>query len=592
MTSKNGKQEGWIEVLLEDCVEILDSKRIPVNAGERAKRTEGKSRSELYPYYGATGEAGLIDDFIFEGEHLLIGEDGAPFFDKTKNVAFVVKEKFWVNNHAHILKAFDSVTSNRYLSHYLNQFDYKGFVGGSTRLKLNQASMKKIPVLLPSLSTQHAIVDKIEELYSHIDAGVEGLKQAKAKLQQYRQSVLKDAVTGKLTDQWREQNVDKLEPASSLLNRILDERRANWEAEQLKAFEEKGQTPKNDKWKEKYKVVHPLNDSDLIGLPKLPSGWCYAKLGQIIDEPRYGTSKKCTYESIGKGVLRIPNIAAGVIDAEDMKYAEFSDDEIATYKLNEGDILTIRSNGSVSLVGKCAVIEGKDTDFLYAGYLIRLRPILKYIDSHYLVNILSSVFLRKQIERLAKSSSGINNINAGEIQSLIVPICGLEEQHKIAKEIESKNVVINRQLQDYAKLVKQAENSKASILNKAFSGELVENIYTDGTAVQLLGRIQAEKTQLENKEKLAKKKPTARTKQMKRRPILDVLMESKKALNVDELFDLAGYQSEITPETVEEFYQELKVLTAITGVKVTPVKVGDVKQGDLFEYKEVKPNEA
>ncbi|HBZ2300153.1 TPA: restriction endonuclease subunit S, partial [Klebsiella pneumoniae] len=106
MTSKNGKKEGWIEVLLEDCVAILDSKRIPVNAGERAKRIKGKSRSELYPYYGATGEVGLIDDFIFEGEHLLIGEDGAPFFDKTKNVAFVVKEKFWVNNHAHILKAF------------------------------------------------------------------------------------------------------------------------------------------------------------------------------------------------------------------------------------------------------------------------------------------------------------------------------------------------------------------------------------------------------------------------------------------------------------------------------------------------------
>ncbi|MBP0603411.1 restriction endonuclease subunit S [Aeromonas sanarellii] len=470
---------------------------------------------------------------------------------------------------------------------YISLAPYIESLGTGTTVKgirLEQLKALKLP--LAPINIQKLVVNKIEEFFSHIDAGVEGLKQAKAKLQQYRQSVLKDAVTGKLTEQWREQNADKLEPAEHLLERILDERRANWEAEQLKAFEENGQTLKNDKWKDKYKVVHPLNGSDLIGLPKLPSGWCYAKLGQIIDEPRYGTSKKCTYESIGKGVLRIPNIAAGVIDAEDMKYAEFSDDEIATYKLNEGDILTIRSNGSVSLVGKCAVIEGKDTGFLYAGYLIRLRPILKYIDSHYLMNILSSGFLRKQIEHLAKSSSGVNNINAGEIQSLIVPICGLEEQHKIAKEIESKNVVINRQLQDYAKLVKQAEKSKASILNKAFSGELVENTYTDGTVVQLLGRIQAEKAQLEHKAKLAKKKPTARAKQMKRRPILDVLMESKKALNVDELFDLAGYQSEITPETVEEFYQELKDLTAITGVKVTPIKVDDVKQGDLFEYKE------
>lgn len=79
---------------------------------------------------------------------------------------------------------------------------------------------------------------------------------------------------------------------------------------------------------------------------------------------------------------------------------------------------------------------------------------------------------------------------------------------------------------------------------------------------------------------------------MKRRPVLDVLIESKKALNVDELFELSGFQGEITPEKVEEFYQELKDVTAIKGVKVTPVKVGNVKQGDLFEYKEVKPNEA
>ncbi|HHG3340936.1 TPA: restriction endonuclease subunit S [Vibrio parahaemolyticus] len=592
MIDKSGTRESWLEVLLEDCVSILDAKRVPINTSERTKRVEGKSRHELYPYYGATGEAGLIDDFIFEGEHLLIGEDGAPFFDKTKNVAFIVKDKFWVNNHAHILKAFDSVTSNKYLCHYLNQFNYQGFVGGSTRLKLNQASLKKIPILLPPLSTQKAIIEKIEELFSHIDAGVEGLKQAKAKLQQYRQSVLKDAVTGKLTEQWRVQNADKLEPADTVLERILDERRANWEAEQLKAFEEKGKTPKNDKWKDKYKVVDPLTERDVAGLPLLPEGWCYAKLGQVIDDPKYGTSKKCTYDSKGKGVLRIPNIAAGEINPEDMKYAEFTDDEIATYKLNEGDILTIRSNGSVSLVGKCAVISDKDTDFLFAGYLIRLRPVLKHIDANYLKGVLTSGFLRKQIEMLAKSSSGVNNINTGELQSLIIPVCSLQEQRLIAQDIDSKNTAINRQFEEYDRLFKQASKNKSAILKKAFSGELVENSKTDETAEQLLEKIHAEKVKFDEKAKLAKKKPTARAKKMKRRPIIDVLKESKKALSVDELFELSGFQTEVTPQKVEEFYQELKDVTAKKGVNVTPLKVGNVKQGDLFEYKEVKPNEA
>ncbi|EGR7965730.1 restriction endonuclease subunit S [Vibrio vulnificus] len=448
--------------------------------------------------------------------------------------------------------------------------------------------LKEAYLPLPPLSNQKPIVEKIEELFSHIDAGVEGLKQAKAKLQQYRQSVLKDAVTGKLTEQWRAQNADKLEPAEHFLKRILDERRANWEAEQLKAFEEKGKTPKNDKWKDKYKVVDPLTERDVAGLPLLPEGWCYAKLGQVIDDPKYGTSKKCTYDSKGKGVLRIPNIAAGEINPEDMKYAEFTDDEIATYKLNEGDILTIRSNGSVSLVGKCAVISDKDTDFLFAGYLIRLRPVLKHIDANYLKDVLTSGFLRKQIEMLAKSSSGVNNINTGELQSLIIPVCSLQEQRLIAQDIDSKNTVVNRQFEEYDRLFNQASKNKSAILKKAFSGELVENIETSESAEQLLGRIYEEKKLLEQKSRFAKKKPTARAKKMEKRPIIDVLKESNKALSVDDLFELAGFQKEVTPESIEEFYQELKTVAEAKFVEVSPILLGGKKQGDKFEYKEVK----
>jgi len=191
--------EEWVSVPLSDCAEILDSKRIPLNSKERSARIEGKSQDQLFPYYGATGQVGFIDDFIFEGEHLLIGEDGAPFYDKSKNVAYLAKGKFWVNNHAHILLALEGVTSNKYLLHYLNKFNYKGFVGGTTRLKLNQANLKQIPVPLPPPEQQKRIVAKIEELFSHIDAGIEALKKAKQLLKQYRQSVLKAAVTGELT---------------------------------------------------------------------------------------------------------------------------------------------------------------------------------------------------------------------------------------------------------------------------------------------------------------------------------------------------------------------------------------------------------
>ncbi|EGR0047918.1 TPA: restriction endonuclease subunit S [Vibrio vulnificus] len=485
-----------------------------------------------------------------------------------------------------------SALNAKYVYYFFSSKEHRELISslskGSNINNLKREHILDSWIPLAPLGTQELIVGKIEELFSHIDAGVEGLKQAKSKLQQYRQSVLKDAVTGKLTEQWREQNADKLEPAEQLLERILDERRANWEAEQLKAFEEKGKTPKNDKWKDKYKVVDPLTERDVAGLPLLPEGWCYVKLGQVIDDPKYGTSKKCTYDSKGKGVLRIPNIAAGEINPEDMKYAEFTDDEIATYKLNEGDILTIRSNGSVSLVGKCAVISDKDTDFLFAGYLIRLRPVLKYIDANYLKDVLTSGFLRKQIEMLAKSSSGVNNINTGELQSLIIPVCCLQEQRLIAQDIDSKNTVVNRQFEEYDRLFNQASKNKSAILKKAFSGELVENIETSESAEQLLGRIYQEKKLLDQKSRFAKKKPTERAKKMEKRPIIDVLKESNKALSVDDLFELAGFQKEVTPESIEEFYQELKTVAEAKFVEVSPILLGGKKQGDKFEYKEVK----
>ena len=85
--------------------------------------------------------------------------------------------------------------------------------------------------------------------------------------------------------------------------------------------------------------------------PVLPFGWCYANLGAAIDAPSYGTSKRCDYGTKGIGVLRIPNVANGTIDATDLKFAQFDDQEMQAYKLQPRDILVIRSNGSVSLVG-------------------------------------------------------------------------------------------------------------------------------------------------------------------------------------------------------------------------------------------------
>ena len=153
----------WKTVPLADAVDIFDSFRLPVNASERQERITGKATQDLYPYYGATGKVGLINDYLVDGEYVLLGEDGAPFLNPFVEKAYLIKGKAWVNNHAHILK---SKTNNSFLCYYLNYFNYKGYVSGTTRLKLTQAQMKRIPIPVPPLPEQERIVARIEELFN------------------------------------------------------------------------------------------------------------------------------------------------------------------------------------------------------------------------------------------------------------------------------------------------------------------------------------------------------------------------------------------------------------------------------------------
>ncbi|TKE93731.1 hypothetical protein FCV53_04205 [Vibrio sp. F12] len=442
---------------------------------------------------------------------------------------------------------------------------------------------QKIP--LPGTSVQRKIVEKIEELFSHIDAGVEGLKQSKAKLQQYRQSVLKDAVTGKLTEQWRAQNADKLEPADSLLGRILDERQVSWEAEQLRVFEEKGKTPKNDKWKEKY-----IQPKALQSLEWLPVGWTSASTDQVFSFVTSGSRGWAKYYS-DKGALflRVGNLFHYNVELDLRKLQRVSPpigSEGSRTRVREGDNL-ISITADVGMVGY--VPENFEEAYINQ-HVALARPVIP-IMGKFLSWLLSGDFAKEQFKALQKGATKAG-LGLDDIRSINFGLPSLAEQTQIVLEIESRISALEKFSKEIENKIQHAATLKSSILADAFSGKLITGIDASETAEQLLEKIRSEKELVEKKAKLAKIKPTARAKKMKRRPILDVLIESKKALNVDELFELSGFQSEVTPETIEAFYQELKDVTATKGVKVTPVKVDGIKQGDVFEYKEVKENEA
>lgn len=212
--------DGWVWTTLVSCAEILDSQRVPINAKERATRISSKSESELYPYYGATGQVGWIDDYLFDEELVLLGEDGAPFLDFSKDTAYLIKDKSWVNNHAHVLKAKTKVTSNQLLCHYLNTFDYHGYLTGTTRLKLNQSAMRKIPIPIPPMLEQRHIVRKIAWYFSIADEIEATIKSELQHAEHLQQSLLKHAFSGKLVPQDPND-----EPASVLLGKIQDEKK-------------------------------------------------------------------------------------------------------------------------------------------------------------------------------------------------------------------------------------------------------------------------------------------------------------------------------------------------------------------------------
>ena len=157
--------QGWVVCRLEDVCQICDNQRQPINSTERQERK--KRAQTLYPYYGATGQVDWIDDYMLDGTFILLGEDGAPFLEKFADKAYVVSGKIWVNNHAHILKPNCDIT---YLTYYLNRYDYSKCVNGSTRLKLTQADMKNMTIVLPPLAEQHRIAGRIENIFRMLDA--------------------------------------------------------------------------------------------------------------------------------------------------------------------------------------------------------------------------------------------------------------------------------------------------------------------------------------------------------------------------------------------------------------------------------------
>lgn len=295
-------------------------------------------------------------------------------------------------------------------------------------LRVNEFLSKTL-IPIPPLPEQQRIVAKLDELMAKIDRSRARLERIPQILKRFRQSVLSAAVTGKLTEEWRDNGIE--------IERTL--------------------------------------------------------LGKLLDDLKYGTSQKSEKKEKGTPILRIPNIGDGVIVQDDLKYSELTKNEYERLKLVPGDILLIRSNGSVSLVGKAAIVSEQESGFAYAGYLIRLRCNKEKILPEFLNLALASFDLRLQIELPARSTSGVNNINSEEVRALIVPTPSIEEQKEIVRSVENLFGIANKIESRYNKAKAQLDKLPQSLLAKAFRGELVPQDENDEPASTLLGRIRRER---------------------------------------------------------------------------------------------------
>jgi len=487
----------WTWTTLEKCADTLDRHRVPVNAAERQKRTAGKPQSELYPYYGATGQVGWIDDYLFDKELVLLGEDGAPFLDPSRDKAYMIRGKSWVNNHAHVLRAKNGITTNSYLLHYLNSFDYHDYVTGTTRLKLNQTRMKKIPIPLAPLAEQHRMVEEIDKQLTRIDAGLAALKRAQANLKRYKAAVLKAACEGRLVlteaELARAEGRD-YEPAPQLLQRILAERRAKWEADQLAKMRARGKEPRDDRWKRKYKEPAP---PDTEGLPALPEGWCWASVEQvaahepnsITDGPFGSKLKTAHYTDSGPRVIRLQNVGDGEFRDEKAHIGEKRFKTLRKHEVFAGD-LVIAALGS-TLPRSCIIPEFVGLAIVKAD-CIRFRPHPDLAVASYLNAALNSEITKKIATRIVHGI-GRPRLNQQEIKSLPIPVPSPGEQLRIAAEVERRLSVVQELEAAVETSLKRAERLRQAILKRAFEGRLVPQEPADEPAGVLLARIRAER---------------------------------------------------------------------------------------------------
>ena len=481
-----------VEWILSNVGKVLNNTnnlRKPVSSKEREK-IKGD-----YPYYGATGKIDALNSYTHDGEYILMGEDGANLLSRVKDQAFVVKGKFWVNNHAHSLQASCGMPSN-FFAYYLNQVDLQPFITGSAQPKLTRQNLDSIPMVVVPLAEQQEIVRQLDVMLAQVEQIKARLDAIPTILKKFRQSVLADAVRGKLTEEWRNSNEKNSEPNfESYISDYRIQKYLEWEKESLLRKGKK--IPSDEILLKKYKPTL----SEEITQEGLPHGWSRQLLdGLIYISARIGWKglKAEEYTEEGPLFLSVHGLNYGKVVRLDQAFhiSQERYDESPEIALKNDDILLCKDGAGI---GKVGIVKGLDEPASINSSLLLIRSGEIFVPE-FLYYVFKGPYIQKLVqERL--TGTAIPHLFQRDIKEFLLDLPPLDEQKLIVEKVEAYFNWVEKIENTVQTAQKRVKLLTQSILAKAFSGELTaewreqhQDLITGvNSAEALLAKIQAER---------------------------------------------------------------------------------------------------
>ena len=418
--------DSWEWVRFGNIVANYDSKRRPVTKEQR------KNEHGYYDYYGATGAIDRVDDYIFEGEYLMIGEDGGNFFTERDN-AFIASGRFWANNHVHIVQPI--LCDIHFLKHFLDSCNLPkmGLINGIAVPKLNQEHLNSILVPLPPLSEQEAIVAELSKYAPLLDEYQ--LAYSEIKLlndsfpERLKKSILQEAVQGKLVPQDPSD-----EPAEALLERIRAEKQRLIKEGKIKKNKHESVIFRRDNSHyEKLDGVERCIDDELPF--EIPETWEWVRLGTVFQHNTGKALNAANRDGEKLTYITTSNLYWDRFVLDNLKTMPFTDSEVDKCTVQQGDLLVCEGGD----IGRAA-IWGSPEPMRIQNHIHRLRAYVPVCTRlfYYLF------YLYKGAGWIGGKGIAIQGLSSNAIHNLLFPLPPLHEQERIVSAIDTALSVVQK----------------------------------------------------------------------------------------------------------------------------------------------------